>query len=663
MPLNVLVLFAAAYGSAGEPAAITIDATRRDSTPVPRAFFGQFGEHLGCNVYNGQWAQILRNPGFEGWEYFEGEAARAETWYGLPDVDAGRDKGLACYWQAEGDAAYALDEESFNSRYAQRIEARRGGGIKTPVMLPLHRIRDYVLSFHARTDRPTKADVLVQTADGRETGRAVVGIRKNRWTRHTARLRVKDGPGAGDLCYLVIRLRDPATVWLDHLELFPADHLHGLDPDVVRLCRELRMSLLRFPGGNFASGYHWRDGIGPRDQRVTMANPAWGGIEPNHFGTDEWMQFARAVGAEPLICVNCGNGTPEEAADWVRYCNDPPDTALGGLRARNGHRKPYGVRYWEIGNELWGDWQIGHCTPEEYAARYDVFSKAMLAADPHLLLIANGGDGDWNERFLRAVTAPVRSLSIHRLIGWGVPAETEPADVFGALAAYGRVFDEEIEKMSRTARACGAGAMRFAVTELMSVVPQARGPWSCSCMSEVGYFAGMMNACVRNRDVIELVTRTAVINHGGGRAKIREVAFPEPVHHLSRIYGTMTGRWPVACTVESPRYSATVRGLPAVEDAPALDCLALANDDNSELTLLAVNCRPGHAQAARIVLNGFAPVQSVRAQTLDAEPAAFNTWNEPRRVDLHEERVELSEEGVYVFPGGSFTALTYTKRP
>src|SRR5690606_13059468 len=119
------------------------------------------------------------------------------------------------------------------------------------------------------------------------------------------------------------------------------------DPEVVQLLRDAKVSVLRFPGGNFASGYHWEDGVGPIERRPEKPNPAWAEWEPNHVGADEWLALCELIGAEPLICVNAGNGTPEEAANWVRYCNDPETTPWGQKRAANGHPAPYNVRLWE----------------------------------------------------------------------------------------------------------------------------------------------------------------------------------------------------------------------------------------------------------------------------------------------------------------------------
>ncbi len=177
---------------------------------------------------------------------------------------------------------------------------------------------------------------------------------------------------------------------IGRLELLPADHVGGADPDVIRLLKASRLPILRWPGGNFVSGYHWEEGVGPIDARPTVPNYAWGAVETHRFGTDEFLAYCRVVGCEPMICINGGDGTPEEAARWVEYCNGAPSTPMGRLRTKHGYREPYGVRHWELGNELWGRWQYHWTTAAGYVDRYRRFAEAMRTADPSIELYACG---------------------------------------------------------------------------------------------------------------------------------------------------------------------------------------------------------------------------------------------------------------------------------
>ncbi len=165
---------------------------------------------------------------------------------------------------------------------------------------------------------------------------------------------------------------------------------NGLRPDVLDAIRRLRMPLIRYPGGNFVSGYNWRDGVGPRDQRPARLDLAWHNVEPNTFGTNEFIQFCRLVDTEPFLVVNCGDGDMREARDWVEYCNGTADTALTRLRRQHNFAQPHNVRYWGIGNEVDGPWQIGYKTPQEYARAFTEFGKLMKWVDPSIKLVASG---------------------------------------------------------------------------------------------------------------------------------------------------------------------------------------------------------------------------------------------------------------------------------
>ncbi len=164
----------------------------------------------------------------------------------------------------------------------------------------------------------------------------------------------------------------------------------SLREDTLKLARSLKPSLIRYPGGNFASGYHWEDGIGPKDKRPRRFDPAWQAWESNQVGTAEYIDLCRKTGAEPFLVVNDGSGTPDEASRWVKYCNAPAGVEGGQLRAAHGHPDPFNVRLWGVGNEVWGRWQVGHTTAAAYAARLREFAAAMRQADPSIKLVGVG---------------------------------------------------------------------------------------------------------------------------------------------------------------------------------------------------------------------------------------------------------------------------------
>lgn len=189
----------------------------------------------------------------------------------------------------------------------------------------------------------------------------------------------------------------------------------GFRTDVIDCFRELSVPVVRYPGGNFVATYRWQDGIGPREKRPKRPELAWLGTESNQFGTDEFMAWCRAVGTEPYLCFNMGTGTLEDALAWVEYCNGERDTYWANLRRANGHEEPYNVKYWALGNEVWGPWQVEQDTKENYARKAVQWAKALKLLDPSLTLVLCGQDGcsDWDRYVLQECIRYTDMHSIH----------------------------------------------------------------------------------------------------------------------------------------------------------------------------------------------------------------------------------------------------------
>lgn len=168
----------------------------------------------------------------------------------------------------------------------------------------------------------------------------------------------------------------------------------GYRVDVADALKELRMPVVRYPGGNFVSAYHWLDGVGPKDKRPRRPELAWLSEESNEFGTDEFMEWCEFMKVEPYLCLNMGTGTLDEALGWLEYCNSDADTYYANLRRKNGHEKPYNVKYWGLGNEVYGDWQVGqYSDPIDYTKKALQWAKALKYLDPSIKLISCGENG------------------------------------------------------------------------------------------------------------------------------------------------------------------------------------------------------------------------------------------------------------------------------
>jgi alpha-N-arabinofuranosidase len=194
-----------------------------------------------------------------------------------------------------------------------------------------------------------------------------------------------------------LTVQAPCHLWIGCVSLMPADHVDGMRADTLALIRELAPPVVRWPGGNFVSGYCWKDGLGPRDRRPPRWDRAWKAVEPNDFGIDEFLHFCRLIDTEPYIALNAGLGSLQEAGEELEYCNGSPSSRWGGERARNGHRRPYRVKLWGIGNEMYGDWQLGQIAVQRYAIRHNAFAAALKTVDPSIQLVAVGAPGEWDQ--------------------------------------------------------------------------------------------------------------------------------------------------------------------------------------------------------------------------------------------------------------------------
>jgi alpha-L-arabinofuranosidase len=199
----------------------------------------------------------------------------------------------------------------------------------------------------------------------------------------------------------------------------------GYRRDVQEAAKALGVSVLRWPGGNFASGYNWMDGVGPRDQRPARPDHAWGALESNRFGTDEFLTYCERIGAEPYLCINAGLGSVDAARQWVEYCNETRPTYWALQRKKNGREKPWNVKIWGLGNEIDGPWQLGHKNAEDYAKFALEAAKAMHRQDGSIELIASGSSNfgpnadwiGWNRTVLDRLKDEIDYLSLHTYIG------------------------------------------------------------------------------------------------------------------------------------------------------------------------------------------------------------------------------------------------------
>jgi alpha-N-arabinofuranosidase len=716
------VLYEHVPSGEAQGATIWVDDAVRSTYRVSPRLLGKFCEHLRFNIYNGMEAQILFNPTFGKWSFTAGRydairpdggvafesdrahiAVQANQYvgqFGLHDLRLlMRDLGDGCAfgWVRLGgveDVRTSPDYGPHGDR-AQRIEvlgdpAGRSLGIATRTYLPLHRTRGFEFRLVGRAYRPvTVTLILAPVAPDGAAGPALVSTDVELGTEwQTTQGTLDLPPGAGiapeDRYEVSLTAEQGANVVIDRVLLYPDDHVDYADPDVIRFLREAGLPLLRWPGGNFVSGYHWRDGVGPVDARPTLPNPAWPGLEYNLFGTDEFIAYCRQVGCEPMICVNAGMGSPEEAAAWLEYCNGGPDTPMGALRAQYGHLEPYNVRIWEIGNEVHGDWQTGWTTAGGYADRYRRFVAAMRAVDPTIEIVACGNQllglaSEWNRRLIDEGAEELRSISDHLLTGHLVGPTTNPVELYHAFMGYAGTLRDLYTPMLERMRARGIEDPHIAITELQlfahfSGQPRPgktlRPEWlpTPATISEALYLLTYIHAFVRMEGDVEMLTHSATVNHGGGLRKTRERVWANPVHYAHKMVRALAGGTPLKVVVACDTYSTThsFGAIPAHPEVPIIDAMAVLSEDGRQLIVtLANRSAKGEPVDLTVVPGDLAIGPEAELVRLCGETMYDqNTLRDPRRIVPRSDRVPVSGDRARLSVGPfTLVRLTFDLEP
>ena len=366
---------------------VKIDATRTGE-PISKYIYGQFIEHLGRCIYGGIWAEMLEDR-----KFFYPVGSRRSPWETIGSTTGvvmdERDPFVGAHTPLVHTVSGmrqrrlgVLAQKMYTGYVWIKPTTEAGANVEVSLVWGDYAKERDLNYFTVNADHYVKCPL--SFAAGETTDEAMLEIRVSRGQAH-----------------------------IGTVSLMPADHVHGMRPDTLKLLKELNAPVYRWPGGNFVSGYNWRDGVGPRDRRPPRKNPAWRGIEYNDFGLDEFLLFCREVGAEPMIAVNAGFGDDYSAAREVEYANGSTETLMGKWRAQNGHAKPYDVTWWCVGNEMYGTWQLGHMALDQYVLKHNLFAQAMRAVDPDIKLIGVGAAGNWSRGMLTHCAESMDLISEH----------------------------------------------------------------------------------------------------------------------------------------------------------------------------------------------------------------------------------------------------------
>jgi alpha-N-arabinofuranosidase len=647
--------------AAGAGGVVRIDAGRQAPYRISPNIYGSFLEPIDISIYGGIWAQLLANPSLEDglWSVRaveqlvrENPALRDASKVGLPlPWEPLAQKQGARYEPRWGDAANSL-----RSLLLMALPGTAETGIRQRIYLPIHRIASY------------EGRVYLKLVSG--PGRVTVSLRRRNHPEQVLASQTLELTGADWKAYpyklnlaagavqpleavdYAVSAANETRVLVDQALLFPADHQNGLDPELVAMARALATPILRY-GGNFTSGYHWRDGIGPVDQRANMLNLAWGIPEYNHFGTEEYLQLCRLIHAQPQICLNLGSGTPEEAAEWVRFVNERWNQGRGGLS-------------WELGNELWGGFQTGYPTLARVAERTRDFAEAVRRVDPKARLIATGQDPDhfreWNAAQLGLAPGTFEMLSTHFVVGSGAVKKPQAGEDFIALAAHAmpvalerrlRLMKEQIDTTAHR------GRVEVAFTEWLFHGPETRGPGYHTLGGAI-CAAGMFHTFFRTGDFLTLADMTGLIQFGG-IWKRRERAYAVPAYYAFQFYSTSGAVQPVAVENTTETYDVAEGNgrTPEIAGVPYVDIVAALNETGDRLTLFCINRDPEHDRPTRIELDGFRPASPGRVRTLTSSSiSAYNSEEHPTAVVPVESSFRMDSRAcTYPFQKSSVTVI------
>ncbi|WP_415380151.1 hypothetical protein [Halosimplex sp. TS25] len=560
--------------NAAGPVRINIEPGQTSEWAIDANVFGRFAEHLGGAIYPGVFENYVLNGTFDVWN------TSSDPWTAYPNVDT--HEGIAAPWEPVGSAEDAVFEQRVSGvrgrddpgalvdgvevpddkrpdppevtepRY-QRIENDSDGeaGVGQRLALPDRRTGSFDVGISVRGDCSTCV-VALETTDGKVLAHNALEV-TGEWDRHEISLLLDserperyDAPQYGE-CFLTIKTGGTGVLDVDWVTLIPDDAVDGMfNPETIERLREANVTSLRWPGGNYASQYRWRDGVGPVAERPVVPVANWGGLDPNYLGTNEWLRFCELVDAEPYVTVPFWSAAgPDEAAAWVEYCNgDPDETELGALRAEHGYEEPWDVTYWGVGNEVWGSWQIGRTGASEYAERYADYHAAMRAVDPGIeidacgldpwftqvhdgtredvTVPADGGDPPvWNERLFEGAESAIEGVDIHRYTegisghtgedgareAWLDANDETPLGYVEVLVNDPGSWDAMFDEVRSVAAECGVDDLRITFGEWGLRAWEVDEGWprpSRGTMAHATFAARALQALLRNGRDVEL---------------------------------------------------------------------------------------------------------------------------------------------------------------
>ncbi len=465
---------------------------------------------------------------------------------------------------------------------------------------------------------------------------------------------------------------------------------NGFRTDVMKEIRDLGVPIVRYPGGNFVSGYHWLDGVGPKDKRPAVLDRAWNTLETNQFGTNEFITWARQVGTEPLFGLNFGTGTAEDAAALLEYCNVPKGTKWSELRRSHGYDQPHNVKYWCVGNEMDGPWQIGHIPAREYGLKATDAARQMRAIDPSIKLVACGSSGpfmptyiEWDRTVLEQCYDVVDGISLHRY--WGNTEETNhDSQTYLAMnLAMDRQIEEIISVCDTVKAQKRSGKQLFLSFDEWNVWYRARTgdavdghgkpaphlleePYNLEDALLVG---GLINSLIRHSDRVKLACLAQLVNviapiMTNSNGILRQSIYYPYSWALQHARGAALSIAP-----QGPGYRVDKLGMP-LEDGGLpipgfgqvayVDISATLDADKKSATILMLNRDIEKPQDVEIAWHDLTPTAVTTFETITGpDLKALNTFEQPNKIVPQKlENPKVGSRMSVRLPAHSYSVLT-----
>jgi alpha-N-arabinofuranosidase len=453
----------------------------------------------------------------------------------------------------------------------------------------------------------------------------------------------------------------------------PLSDANGFRRDVIHALRELKLSVVRWPGGCFASGYRWRDGVGP--SRRPTDDMAWGVRDPNTFGTDEFVQWCRLVGCEPYICNNAGNGTIEEMRDWVAYCNQTRGP-FADLRSQGGNPLPFPVRIWSIGNENWGGHEIGTKTPSEWAPMVLEAARQMRAIDPTLILTAAATPSrEWTLPLLQMAGRHLDYISIHRY--WlGLWLQNDAPDYLSCVMLSDKPETDITETIRILDESGHRGRIKIAFDEWnlrgwhhpgfprkmvqdysdpdVRALIQAREKNEIASqytMADALFSASFLNTCLRHAEDVGMANIAPIVNTRGPLFVHAEGLVKRTTFHTLAMYANLLGRRVGTSELQA---GLLVDGDQSISVA---DALATVDDVGRVWSIALINRHPSEPLDWVVAFKGTTLSGTFQATVLAGDsPDAYNDVDSPDRVAPVPQTLEF-QDGATRLPPHSLTVL------